>query len=463
MAQLNILILDDEQRVRDELGEFLGKLGFNVLKAELPSIAFQILKANEVDLCILDIRLPEMDGLSVLKKVKEEYPDIEVVMISGHGDMNSVIEAMRLGASDFFSKPFRLMDVQNAIQRTHRFIQLQQRLKEVEQDYDLLSTKLQENSGAQFIGNSEAVKNVVSLMSKVAKAENTSVLITGESGTGKELVASGIHYLSARRNKYFYAVNSTAVPEHLLESMFFGHTKGAFTGATEDKKGLFEEANNSTLFLDEIGDMQLNLQSKMLRVLEERKFCRVGSHKEISTDVRIIAATNQDLEKMAMEKKFRLDLYHRLSSIVIRIPPLRERLEDIPILVPHFVKSFSEKMNKPIKEIDPRVYNVLYDYAFPGNIRELRNMVERALIISEGGKILPKHFGPFNGKNHATIPQSQVRISDTFELAKIERDAIMRALQQVDYNKTKAAKLLKITWQSLHRKMTKYQIEDQLQ
>jgi len=456
MEKLKIMILDDEQRVREEIGEFLLENDFQVFKAELPSQAFKILEQNEIDITILDIKLPEMNGIQVLEKIKASYPEIEVIMISGHGDMNSVISAMRLGASDYFTKPFRLMDVHNSIERTKRFITLNLKLKEVEQNLTLVSNELQDKTGHTIITQSPKMKSIIELISKVAKTENTSVLITGESGTGKELVARGIHYLSSRKDKYFYDVNCSAVPENLFESEFFGHKKGSFTGATENKAGWFEVAGKGTLFLDEIGDMPLNLQSKFLRVLEERKIRRVGSHIDIPVDVRIIAATNQRLEKLIEEKLFRVDLFHRLNSFSIHIPPLRERTEDIPLLINHFATEFSKKMKKPIQEIDDNVLHELSNYNFPGNVRELKNMVERAVILNERGKLHLKHF-PILAKVD-DLPVFLERSEIIFDLDLAEKNLILKALEKCESNKAKAAKLLNITWQSLDRRMKKFGI-----
>ena len=455
MKKINILVLDDEKRVRDEIEEFLLGNNYRVSKAGLPSQAFNILKQTEIDIAILDIKLPEMNGLSVLKKIKKQYPEIEVIMISGHGDMNSVIDAMRLGASDFFQKPFRLIEINNAIERTKKFITLNQKLKEAEQNYSLLSKELYENIGQRLLGNSSALNNVIDLMTKVAKTDTTSVLITGESGTGKELVARGIHYLSDRNSHYFHSVNCSAIPESLFESEFFGHKKGSFTGATEDKSGWFEIANKGTLFLDEISDMPMNQQAKLLRVLEEKKITRVGSHKSIDVDVRVIAASNQDIEKMSNERKFRFDLYHRLCSFIIHIPPLRERKEDIHLLLNYFIKNYSKKMAKPIKNIDKDILKELTGYSFPGNIRELKNMIERAMILCDDDKLCLKHFQTIS-KNNLAKNQNINGTDEILDIELVEHKLITKALDKANNNKSKAAALLNISWQSLDRRMKKY-------
>ncbi|MFA8433447.1 MAG: sigma-54-dependent transcriptional regulator [Marinifilaceae bacterium] len=457
MNNLRILILDDEKLVRDELGEFLVDPNFMVFKSGSPSEAFEIIDRNEIDIAILDINLPEMNGLDVLEKIKKDYPDIEVIMISGYSEMDAVIHSMRLGASDFFTKPFRLRDVEGAIERTKKFIRLNKSLKEIKRNYSIISKEFQERMGCEIVGESPQMKNLINLIGRVSQAENTSVLITGESGTGKELVARAIHYLSNRKNNCFYAVNCSAIPETLFESEFFGHTKGAFTGASETKTGWFEAANNGSLFLDEIGDMQLNLQTKFLRVLEDRKIRKIGSNVEIPFDARIIAATNQNIEKLCKDKGFRLDLYHRLSSFVIHIEPLRNRREDIPLLLNYFVNQFNKVMGHSINEVDGSVVKRLLEYDFPGNVRELRNMVERAVILCDSKKLTLRHF-------HFTGQKEEKRLSNNsfdelYDLEKMERRCIVKALQKSNFNKSKAAELLNISWQSLDRRIKKHKIE----
>jgi len=457
MKDIRILVLDDEKVFRKEIKEFLDGEGFTALTAERPSEAFEILKENQIDIMILDLRLPEMDGLQVLEKVKNEYPDIEVIMITGHGDMDAVINAMRLGAVEFFPKPFRLLDMRAAIQRTKRYISLHEQLKEISQTYSLVSKDLIESIGSEIIGNSFGIRQVVDLMGKVAKTDNTSVLITGESGTGKELVARGIHYLSSRKKSYFYAVNCSAIPDSLFESEFFGHKKGAFTGANEDKAGWFEVAHGGTLFLDEVVEMQPAMQSKLLRVLEERKIRRIGSSVDIPIDVRIIAATNQDVNKLIEEGKFRSDLYYRLNSFQIHIPPLRERKEDIPLLLDYYLKHISKKLGKKITSVDPMIEKAMLNYSFPGNVREMRNMIERAIILSDSGRLTMKNFVGL------IAPQVESNTSgvigeDIFDLELIEKIVIMKALEKTGYKKSEAAQLLNITRQALDRRIEKYDI-----
>ena len=466
--KLNILVVDDEQRFLDELEEFLKGKGFKVFSANHPVKAMSIIDEEALDIAVLDIRLPGMSGLELLEKIKNRKPDIEVIMISGHGDMNSVIDAMRKGATDYFAKPFRLTDVYKAIVRTQRFIQLSQELKSVKSNVDMLSKRLLENIGVQLIGKSQAMKTLVNMMAKVASTPNTSVLILGESGTGKELVAHGIHYLSKRSNHLFYSVNCSAVPESLFESEFFGHKKGAFTGALTDKEGWFEIAHQGTLFLDEISDMPLNQQAKLLRVLEERKVSKVGSRVTQEVDVRVIAASNQDLEKLAADNKFRLDLFHRLSIFVIKIPPLREHKEDIPDLVDYYVKRYASQMGKPMMKLSKASCEKLKQYDFPGNVRELRNIIERAVILTDGKEVQPQHL--HLSKNHGLVANSDKPEGDmgaekqpvdpeNFDLEANEKMLISKALERSGNNKSKAAALLKITWQALDRRMKKYGME----
>ena len=455
MEQLSVLILDDEKRLRDELEEFLKRKNFIVFAAARPSEALEILGNQSIDIMVLDIKLPEMSGLEVLKQVKEVQNTVEVIMISGHGDMQSVIEAMRLGATDYFQKPFRLADIEHAIQRTQRFVALSKQLRHYNKSISVLTQRLYETAGASMIGESKAIREVIRMMEKVARTDNTSVLVTGESGTGKELVAHGIHLLSNRKAKLFHAVNCSAITDSLFESEFFGHKKGSFTGAVDDRAGWFEIANGGTLFLDEIGDMPVGQQAKLLRALEERMISRVGSHQKIPFDIRVIAASNQDLEDMSTQKTFRGDLFHRLSTFEIQLPPLRERKEDIPLLVSHFMKHFSNRMKIKAPKLSQEAMQKLMDYSFPGNIRELRNVLERAVILSEDGMITTKDI-PIN--NHTSNPGEAILLK-SFDLEESEKALVSKALEKSGGNKSQAAKLLNISWQAINRKMNKYGIK----
>jgi len=455
LEKLNILIIDDERGILEDLSEYFENGENRIFTALKPSLAFDILQKNSIDIVILDINLPEMNGIEVLKKIKSEYEDIEVIMITGHGDTDTVIQALRADASDYISKPLRLMEIQSSIERTRRYRNLHLKFNRVKQNCSLLSSELQKQMGSSLIGDSESMKNMIDLVSKVASADNTSVLITGESGTGKELIARAIHLLSRRKDNYFYAVNCSAITETLFESELFGYQKGSFTGAIENKPGYFEVADHGTLFLDEIGDMSLPLQAKILRVLDDKKVRRVGSHKEIPVDVRIIAATNQDIKNMIDEKNFRLDLFHRLNSFEIHIPPLRERREDIPLLLEYFVKEFSVNMRKRVKKIDKKVYRELQLYEFPGNVRELRNLVERAIILCDRDTLELKNFPTLIESGKLSTNETKSK----YDLEANEIELIKEVLKITDNNKSRAAELLNITWNALDRRLKKYGID----
>jgi len=369
--------------------------------------------------------------------------------------MQSVIEAMRTGATDYFQKPFRLADIEHAIHRTERFVTLSRQLQHYDKSISLLTKRLYESSGAPMIGESNVIKEVMRMMEKVARSEQTSVLVTGESGTGKELVAHGIHLLSNRKTRLFHAVNCSAITDSLFESEFFGHKKGSFTGAVDDRAGWFEIANGGTLFLDEIGDMPVGQQAKLLRALEERMISRVGTHQKIAFDVRVIAASNHDLEKMAENKTFRDDLFHRLSTFMINLPPLRQRKDDIPLLINYFLNYFAGRMKIKTPKLSREAVQKILEYNFPGNIRELRNLIERAVILSEDGLITTREI-PLN--NHSSDSGEVIQLK-SFDLEESEKLLIKKALEKCKGNKSQAAQLLNITWQSLSRKLIKYGIK----
>jgi len=413
-----------------------------------------ILKNQDIDLLILDVRLKGISGLEILKEVKQNYPKLEVIIVSAHGDMDTVINALRNGAIDYLKKPFRHTDIQIAIQRTRKFLDLQRVIKSMEAKTSLISKSLQDKIKRDFIGESQQIKNILEMAITAAKYENTSVLITGESGTGKENIARIIHYDSSRKDNVFCAVNSSAITDSLLESEFFGHKKGSFTGAIADKKGFFEVSDQGTLFLDEIADMPINLQAKILRAIEEKTITRVGETEPVATNFRIIAATNHNIDKLIEEKKFRLDLLHRLNTIHIRIPPLRERIEDIEPLLRYFVSEFARKLNKPAPLIDKEAITSLKNYSFPGNVRELKNMVERALILCKSESLTESDFIT----NSSTKTESQPT-KVNFNLEENELGLIRLALKERNYNQNKTAELLGITRDSLIRRLKKYGIQ----
>jgi len=461
MSNLKVLVVDDEKGYRDEIEEYLVDSGFTVFTAGLPSAALEIVGNESIDIAIIDLRLPEMSGIDLMKKIREIDEQIGVIMISGHGDMDSVISAMRDGAIDFFPKPFNLIDIRFAIERTRKFIEMQSNLTEIRNTCDNLMEMMNNESRVPIIGESPGMKEVFRLMSQVSPNLNTDVLLTGESGTGKELVARGIHYLGSGKGKVFFDVNCTAIPENLFESEFFGHTRNAFTGALTEKKGCFEIANGGTLFLDEIGDLPLAMQAKLLRVLEERKIRRVGSNIDIPLNLRIIASTNQDLGAMMEHKLFREDLYYRLNRFPINIPALRDRKDDVIPLLELYNWHFSTTMKKSYKHISEKALTKLLTYGYPGNVRELRNMVEKAIILSATKSLeLTLNCFPDLDRSACTVPE--LISPDNLDLSRLEgmeRDMIKCAMQKTGNNKTHAAALLNITRTSLNRRIEKHGLE----
>ena len=451
--KIRILILDDEKQFTDELIGFFTGSEYVAFEANSAEQGNKILINNEIDLLILDVRLPGIDGLDILKEVKIKYPFMEVIIISAHGDMDTVIKAMRLGAFDYLRKPFRYIDIQIAIERTQKYLQMQRRLKQMEEKNSLISKNLEEKIARQFIGVSSQILEVLEQAVTAANYPEANVLITGESGTGKENIARIIHYSGSRKNHIFCAVNSSAITETLLESEFFGHKKGSFTGAITDKMGFFELCNKGTLFFDEIADMPINLQAKILRATEEKVITRVGDTNQIHTDFRIISATNHDIEARVAEKKFRLDLFHRLNTLHIHIPALRERPEDIEPLLNHFVDVYATKFNRPKLSVSGEVLDVLLKYDFPGNVRELKNLTERAIILCKGNLL---------GINDFPVKPQKISTSeicdDAVNLKQIEINTIRKALQSCDFNQSVAADKLGITRDALSRKMKKFNI-----
>lgn len=447
-----ILIIDDDPLYR-RLSSSILKERFDVFTAESPSVGFSILQKENIDYVISDYRMPEMSGLEVLEKVKREYPYIEVIMISDSGDMDTVIEALRRGAVDYFKKPFTPADIWMSIEKINKYAELNKNYREEKNKNSLLKKVVDNELGLQMVGSSKIMADIKMQMKMVAQTPDTSVLILGESGTGKELVARGIHNMSARKDEVFAAVNMSAIPENLFESEFFGHKKGSFTGAIADKTGWFESTNKGTLFLDEIGEMTHSLQVKLLRVLEDRKFVKVGSQNAHAFDVRIVAATNKAVDVISNGKDFRTDLFHRIGTFIIYMPPLRDRKEDIPELLDYFVDMFAKKMGRNINNIDANVYEQLKAYHFPGNIRELRNIVERAIILCNDKTLGFQHF--------SIVKQSDTAFNlhdEMFDLEEIEKRTIMKALEKTNFNKSEAARLLNIEWNALHRRLQKFKL-----
>lgn len=447
-----ILIIDDEEHLCWALEKGLRQEGYQVLTASRGKQGLEIIRNETPSLVILDLKMPEMDGLEVLVKAKDIIPKLPVIMITAHGSIDTAIEAMKLGAIDYITKPFDLDELKIVVKQALMVSRLQE-------EVIFLRSELNKKRG-RIIGNSPAIQEVNTLVERVADS-NATVLITGESGTGKEVAALSIHHLSYRREKPYVAINCAALPESLLESELFGHEKGAFTGAVARKLGRFELADNGTLFLDEVTEMPLSMQVKLLRVLQEREFERVGGVESIKVDVRVIAATNRDPMECIKKGTFREDLYYRLNVLPIHIPPLRLRTEDIPLLTMHFLQKFNPSQEQMIS---PEAVGLLMDYEWPGNIRELQNVIERAVILSQGNEIkvhhLPKEIQKKeNSKNTAeqalilNFPDKGISFDE------VERELILKALEKSSGNQTKAANLLGLTRSALLYRAQKYQIK----
>lgn len=453
----NVLLLDDEEGIRTEINEFLSNRSFSVKEASTPSQAFSILSQSKIDIAILDIRLPEMSGIEVLHEIRRDYPDIRNIMMSGHGDMDSVIEALRSGAVDYFKKPFTLTRIYETVKKQSLSIKFQN-IPELDAGNYLTISDKDGTESIEMVACSPSMKKALEKMQMVSRSPDTTVLVTGESGTGKELVAKGIHQNSTRKDEPFIAINCSSVPDELFESEFFGYTKGAFTNAHKDKKGWFEAVDKGTLFLDEIGDLKPNLQAKLLRIMEDRHITRLGSTKKIKVDVRIIAATNRDLERMVAEGKFREDLYHRLNIFTIELPPLRERPDCIPVLFSHFLEYFSNKLSMKQPVVQNEVFEALGQYNFPGNVRELMHIVERGLIMCTNGHLGMCHFEHLRQgikNNHSRVGTAKMAMP----LEILEKESIEISLRENKFNKSKTARVLNISRQALDRRIAKYGIE----
>jgi len=459
-AMNTVLIVDDEPNYLIILSELLKEEGFEVLTARSGIEALTVMKDADVDLVITDMRMPAMDGIELLKRIKTSEPDLPVMMMTAFGDVEKAVEAMRAGAFNYLVKPF---ENETFIVNTRKAIELSALVRENRR----LQSELKTRYGfANIIGKNARMVQIYSLIEKVAPTP-ASVLISGESGTGKELVARAIHFNSPRRDAPFVSVNCAALAESLLESELFGHERGAFTGAVALRKGRFELADTGTLFLDEIGDMSIALQAKLLRVLQERTFERVGGAKSMTVDVRIIAATNKELKEEVEKGGFREDLYYRLNVVHIHLPPLRERTEDIPLLVAHFLEKYTRTMNRPTLTISAEALRHLFALPWEGNIRELENSIERAVILAPGPEITIDDLHPEGGQPAAAdawstgidlkeIIPTGVRLPDV--LAAVEENMILRALENAGYVQAHAAQELGITKSLLQYKMKKYSI-----
>ena len=457
MAQQNILVVDDEKSMCEFLEIMLKKDGYEVTSTTSGDKALELLDNNLYSMVLTDVRMPGVNGFEVLRKTKEVSPDTVVIMITAYGSPEGAVTAIKEGAYDYITKPFRVEEVKLTIKKSlerNNLIRENIRLRqEVEERYKFWN----------LIGKSPKMQRVYELVEKVAQTK-ANVLITGESGTGKELVAKAIHYNSARKDQSFVTLNCGAIPENLLESELFGHMKGSFTGAIANKRGLLEMAAGGTLFMDEIGELPLPLQVKLLRVIQEREFKRVGGTEDIKVDVRIISASNQDLQQKVAQGGFREDLFYRLNVIQIKLPPLRERKEDIPLLVNHFVRKYSAETGKEIEGVLPEALELLLNYDFAGNVRELENIIERSITLETSSTITERHIRSYLNERMMSksmpptleIPEEGIDLNKVVE--DLEKAFILKALEHTEGIKKKAAELLGMNFRAMRYKLAKYDL-----
>ncbi|MDB4941855.1 MAG: two component, sigma54 specific, transcriptional regulator, Fis family [Labilithrix sp.] len=457
-----VLIVDDEPNLRKILAAQLSRDGYEVLLAEDGEQGLTMLRENHIDLVVTDLKMPKVDGMTLLREALRETPELPIVMITAHGTVDTAVEALKLGAFDYLTKPFDKDEVRQVVAKALRT----RALADVEAASDGATAP---GSGARFgiIGSSPGLTDLYAVLERVADSPTT-VLITGESGTGKELVARALHEHSTRKDKPFIKVNCAAIPKELIESELFGYERGAFTGAVSSKPGRFELANGGTLFLDEVGEIPVEMQVKLLRALQESEFERVGGIKTIHVDVRLVAATNRDLKKLIAASAFREDLFYRLNVVSIRLPALRERETDIPLLIEHFLAKFNGRLKKQVTGVEQEALEILSAYSWPGNIRELENVMERAVLFCDAQKLrvedLPVELrGPGSGSiappsdaGASAMPLSSeggLKEHVKVAMSRLERDLVGRALKQTSNNVTHAARLLKISRKGLQLKM----------
>jgi len=454
-----VLIVDDEPNLRKILAAQLSRDGYDVLLAEDGEQGLSLLREHHIDLVVTDLKMPKVDGMTLLREALRESPTLPIVMITAHGTVDTAVEALKIGAFDYLTKPFDKDEVRQVVAKA---------LKTRALADEEATSEAKDVPGARFgiIGQSAGLTDLYAVLERVADSPTT-VLITGESGTGKELVARALHDHSARRAKPFIKVNCAAIPKELIESELFGYERGAFTGAVSSKPGRFELAHGGTLFLDEIGEIPVEMQVKLLRALQESEFERVGGIKTIRVDVRLVAATNRDLKKLISQSAFREDLFYRLNVVSLRLPALRERTSDIPLLVEHFLSKFNERLKKHVTGVEPEALDLLSAYGWPGNIRELENVMERAVLFCDGQKLRADDLpGELRGPGGSLAPQSDAPAADMnlpsegglkehvkVAMSRLERDLVSRALKQTNGNVTHAARLLKISRKGLQLKM----------
>ena len=447
-----IMIVDDEPLIGSSLEEALQKWNFDATLVTEGESAVEQFTRQSFDMVLTDVRMPTISGMEVLEKVKKASPATPVVMITAFGTIDQAVEAMKKGAYDYITKPFSLDEIKFCLEKYFK-------TKDLEEENSSLKRALKEKYSLEsFIGENQKIMELTESL-EIAFESDASVFIQSENGTGKELIASAIHYNSARKAKPFIKLNCASIPENLIESQLFGHEKGAFTGAIRTVKGVFEEAHEGTLLLDEVTEMPTHLQAKLLRVLQEGEFSRVGSTQIRETDVRIIATSNSDVQKAIAKEKFRQDLFFRLDVISVRIPPLRERKDDIPFLCGHFVKKYSDKYSKNVTEVDEKVVAHFSRYNWPGNVRELENVIQRSVLsCREGSRIqmahLPNHWPGANQEN-----KLQLNLNDELSIHEMEKRLISSTLQRHNYHKTKTAEILGITLKTLRTKILQYGLE----
>ena len=445
MPNTTVLVVDDEALIRWSLSERLKSEGYDVLEADTGRAALERL-AEGVDLVLLDYRLPDTDGVTILRKIKEMDQDILVILLTAYASVETAVEAMKLGAYHFANKPFNLDDVAALVERALETTRLRREVRQYR------ANAARPYSLQRIVGASSAMMALRHLVARVAVSPSSTVLLTGESGTGKDLVAKVIHYSSDRAARPFMNITCSALPEHLLESELFGHERGAFTDARLQKKGLLETADGGTVFLDEIAEMTPALQAKLLRFLEDKAFKRVGGSSDIRVDVRVIAATNRNLETEVKQSRFRSDLFYRLNVLPIAIPPLRTHTEDVPLLVEYFIDGFNTEFRKRVLGATPAAYTLLQQYGWPGNVRELRNVIERAMLLSDGDRLEARDFRALSAVagtgNEFELPAQGV------DLEKLERSLVIQALRRSGGNQTRAGAML-----GLNRDQIRYRIE----
>lgn len=450
--QFEILVIDDEEQMLDALKLNLEQLGYGVTAAKTGEEGIALFSNKDIDLVLTDLQLPDMEGIEVLRKIKEKQPSIEVIIISGYGSVSKAVEATKAGAFHFVEKPFEFDALQILIERA---IERQGLIAEREG----LRRKLQQRSTySEMVGRSKHMQNIFEMIEGVAKSD-ANILIVGESGTGKELIANAIHYNSHRAKGPFVKVNCAALPKELMESELFGHTRGAFTGATRDKEGLIARAQGGSLLLDEIAEMPLELQPKLLRALQERTYYRLGSERPVEVDFRLICATNRNTPEVIKAGSLREDLYYRISTITIEVPPLRDRSDDIPLLADYFLKRFSEKYSKDVKAFSQTALSALFAYRWPGNVRELESAVERAVLLCKADFIEPGDL-LFNSVETPVVSNDEFQIPPELTLEEIEREVIFQTLRRTKGNKQAAANALGIYRPRLYSKIRKYKLTE---